>query len=80
MSPDERTVLLLLVAFATFFTAHVAIVVGLALRPPRWRALAALLVAPLAPYWGARNGMHKRVVLWGVSGAAYIVLRVIASR
>jgi hypothetical protein len=78
MSPDERLVLLLLVAFAVFVTVHVAIVFGLALRPPRWRALVALTVAPLAPYWGARAGMHARVVVWGVSAAAYIVLLLLA--
>ena len=57
-----------------------AIVFGLALRPPRWRALVALTVPPLAPYWGARGGMHARVVVWGASAAAYIVLRLIARR
>ncbi|MBC7051985.1 hypothetical protein G6O46_23535, partial [Salmonella enterica subsp. enterica serovar Enteritidis] len=41
----------LVVSFALFVTAHVAITYGLAFRPPRWRALAALFVAPLAPYW-----------------------------
>jgi hypothetical protein len=80
MTPDERIVLALLVAFAAFVTAHVALVVGLATRPPRWRAPVALVVVPLAPYWGARAGMHARVVLWGVSGAAYILFRFLADR
>ena len=41
----------LVLAFATLVTVHVAIVLGLAWRYPRWRALAALVVPPLAPYW-----------------------------
>ena len=80
MTHDERTVLALLVAFATFVTAHVALVLGLLARTPRWRGLVALPVVPLAPYWGARAGMYARVAVWGISALAYIALRVIASR
>jgi hypothetical protein len=80
VTPDERLLLLLLLSFAAFVTAHVALVFGLATRPPRWRALVALPALPLAPYWGARAGMHGRVVAWGISGAAYIVLRVLWAR
>jgi len=78
MSSDLRLVLLLVASFGVFVTAHVALVFGLAVRHPRWRALVALPVAPLAPYWGARAGMHARVVVWGISAAAYIVLRLLA--
>ena len=38
----------IIIAFALFVTAHVAITYGLAFRPPRWRAPVAFLVAPLA--------------------------------
>ncbi len=69
-----------MLSFSVLATAHVALVIGLAIRPPRWRALVALPVAPLAPYWGARAGMPVRAVLWGVSAIAYLTLRVIARR
>ena len=80
MSYDERLVLFLLVAFAAFVTAHVALVAGLVMRKPWWRGMVALPVAPLAPYWGARAGMHKRSVAWVVCAALYVVLRLLASR
>ena len=50
-------VVTLIVAFALLVTAHVAITYGLAWRPPRWRAAAAFVIAPLAPYWAWRERM-----------------------
>ena len=79
MSRDEIVAGLLVLAFAAVVTAHVTLVVGLAGRPPRWRALVALVVPPLGPYWGW-DGLRRRSVLWVVSAAAYAALRVIASR
>lgn len=79
MSRDEVVAGALLLAFAVLVTVHVAIVAGLLGRRPRWRAPAALVVAPLAPYW-AWTTMRKRAVLWVGSAVAYAVLRVIASR
>ncbi len=76
MSRDELQVVLLVAAFATFVTVHVALVAGLASRSPRWRSLVALPVLPLAPYWGIRAEMYARVVLWLASAAAYVALRV----
>jgi hypothetical protein len=78
MTHDELLVLSLLVAFATFVTAHLALVFGLALRKPWWRALLALPFAPLAPYWGVRAGMYVRAVVWVVSALAYLALRPVA--
>ena len=78
MTHDELLVLALLVAVATFVTVHLSLVFGLAFRSPWWRALVALPFAPLAPYWGARAGMHARSILWTVSALAYFVLRVVA--
>ena len=77
MTPDELLLASLLAAFATFVTAHLALVSGLALRKPRWRALLALPLAPLAPYWGARAAMYVRTVLWIASALAYLVLRAV---
>lgn len=79
MSRDEIVATALVLAFAVLVTAHVAIVAGLAGRAPRWRALPALVVAPLAPYW-AWPTMRRRAIVWLGSAAAYAVLRVLASR
>jgi hypothetical protein len=77
-SHEEKLVLALLLSFAALATAHLALVWGLAWRAPRWRALVALPVAPLAPFWGFRDGMHVRAAVWVVSAIAYIVARVMA--
>jgi hypothetical protein len=79
VSRDEIVAGALVLAFAVLATVHVAIVAGLAGRAPRWRALPALVVAPLAPYW-AWPTMRRRAVLWLASAAAYVVLHVLARR
>ncbi len=79
MSRDELVAGALVLAFAVLVTAHVALVVGLAGRAPRWRALVALAVPPLAPYWGW-SSFRRRSVLWVASAVAYGVLRLVASR
>jgi hypothetical protein len=60
---DAVAVGLTLLAFAALTTAHLAIVVGLSRRPPRWRAAAALFVGPLAIYWAVRERMRARLAL-----------------
>ncbi len=75
---QEKLVLALLAAFAVVLTAHVTLVWGLAWRRPRWRALLALPLAPLAPYWGFREGMHVRAAVWTLGAMAYIALRALA--
>jgi hypothetical protein len=80
MSRDEAVSAGLVVAFASLVTAHVMLVAGLAARPPRWRALAGLLVFPLALLWARDERMHRRLVLWLASGAAYGLLLWLASR
>jgi hypothetical protein len=69
----------LVIAFATLVTAHVMLVAAVA-APRRWHALAALVVAPLAPYWGWRRGMRARAALWALAALAYGALRWMASR
>jgi enterochelin esterase-like enzyme len=79
MSRDEILGALLVFAFAVFVTTHVALAYGLSSRQPRWQALVALLVPPLAPYWGWR-ALRGRTVLWGASFVAYAVLLAFAVR
>ena len=79
MSRDELVAVALVLAFAALVTAHVLLVLGLAARPPRWRALVALVVPPLAPWWG-RAAMRLRAAAWIVAALAYAVLRALAGR
>ena len=64
----------LILASTTMATIHVAIVLGLAVLDPRWRAVVALLVPPLAPYWALQNRMFTRGVVWIGSGVLYTAL------
>ncbi|HEY6560226.1 MAG TPA: hypothetical protein VI072_23235 [Polyangiaceae bacterium] len=75
---DLAVMLALVGSFALLVTMHVAIAAGLTLKPPRWRGLLALLVPPLAPYWGMRERMRRRTALWVVSLMVYIVARLAA--
>ncbi len=63
----------LVVALAAWLGAHSALIVGLFRRHLRTRAVLALLVPPLAPYWGWDSGMRKRPLLWVSALAAYAV-------
>ncbi|MDP9037149.1 MAG: hypothetical protein M3O50_20310 [Myxococcota bacterium] len=72
MKRDGLVLAVLLVAFASLVTAHVALVLGLARRPPRWRALLAFVVAPLAPAWGWREKMRVRGAIWIVAALVYV--------
>jgi hypothetical protein len=47
----------LAVVLVAFVAAHVALVVGLGRRDPWWRAIAAVAVPPLAPWWGWRSAL-----------------------
>jgi len=77
---DELLALGVPLAFASFVTAHVALVAGLASHRPRSRALVAALALPLAPYWGAKWGMRGRAAAWGLSALLYVALRLAAAR
>jgi hypothetical protein len=79
MKRDAIVAAAVVLAFAALVAAHVAIVASLARCSPRWRALAALVAAPLAPYWGWREGMRWRARVWVVAALAYGVARVLAS-
>jgi hypothetical protein len=76
MSRDELVFVLLVLSFASFMTAHVALCLALASREPRVRALMGFVLFPLAPYWGARDGQRKRALLWVFFAVAYVALRI----
>jgi hypothetical protein len=71
---DTFIVITLVVAFALFVTAHVAVTYGLATREPRWRAAVGFFFAPLGVYWAWRGQMRVRA---GAAAGA-LVLYVIA--
>lgn len=68
---DPLRLLLLAVAFGTLVTAHLALVIGLAARPPRRRALLAFFLPPLAPYWGWQERRYLASTLWLIGLVGY---------
>lgn len=64
---------ILVIASAAHVTVHVALLFGLFRRGPALRALAALLLPPLAPFWGYEVGLKKRSAAWLVSLVVYVV-------
>lgn len=76
---DIVVVALLVLAFASLVTTHVAIAFGLLRRRPRWRAVVALALPPLAPYWAWREQMRTRAALWVGALAVYAVALLLAS-
>jgi hypothetical protein len=75
---DLVVVITLVLAFALLITAQVAIVYGLALRPPRWRAAAAVFVAPLGAYWAWRGQMRIRAGIWAAALALYVLATIVS--
>jgi hypothetical protein len=71
---DALLVTGLVVTFAVLCTVHVAIVASLLRQHPRWRALVAFVVPPLAPYWALRTGMVVRGGIWIGSVILYTTL------
>jgi hypothetical protein len=63
---------------ALFVTAHLAIVTRLFGQPPRWRAPVALLVPPLAFFWGKKAEMTGLCRLWLGALVAYAVCLALA--
>jgi hypothetical protein len=69
----------LVVTFATFVTVHVFLAGRLLLRAtPRWRGLVAIVLPPLAPIWGYREGWRRSATLWVASVIGYLVARLAA--
>jgi hypothetical protein len=80
MTPGLLHAGVLLVAFATLATMHVTLAVGLLRRSPWWRGPVALLVPPLAPWWGWQAKMRLRSTLWVLAAAIYLAALVEALR
>jgi hypothetical protein len=62
-----------------FLATHVALSAAFFAEPPRWRALVALLVPPLAPYWGFSTKRKALSVLWLAFFVAYALTLAAAS-
>jgi hypothetical protein len=61
------------VAAGLHLVAHVTLVIGLLRRDPWWRGAVALVVPPLAPFWGYEARLRGRVTLWVVTLVVYLV-------
>jgi hypothetical protein len=66
-------------ALLAFAAAHASILAGLLARRPRRRAVVALFLAPLAPWWGWQEGMRRRALVWLVSLGVYAVAVAVAA-
>jgi hypothetical protein len=60
-------------ALTVFVAAHVALVAGLMRRRTWVSAAVALLVPPLAPWWGYREGLRVATIVWCAALALYAV-------
>jgi len=65
-------------ALAVFVAAHVVLVAGLARQRAWGRAVAALLVPPLAPWWGYGAGLRVATIAWCAALALYALGVVVA--
>jgi hypothetical protein len=63
---------LISVAVGLHLVAHVTLVIGLLRRDPWWHGLVALVVVPLAPYWGYEAKLRRRATLWVTSLVVYL--------
>jgi hypothetical protein len=77
--PDALRMAAIVASFAALCTVHVALAASLSIRGPWWRGLVAFAVAPLAPYWGFRDGLRRRAVAWTTALVLYVAARVLAS-
>ena len=77
---DAFLVIVIVTSFALLVTAHVALAAGLLARKPWLRALLAFFVPPAAPYFGIRERMWVRSIVWMLSLAVYVGARIAAGR
>jgi hypothetical protein len=67
----QAVAIVIAVSLVVFVAAHVSLLVSLLGRPSRVRGLVALVVPPLAPYWGWREGLKLRVYVWATTLTLY---------
>jgi hypothetical protein len=60
-------------ALLVFLGAHASILGALVMHRPRYRAAVAFAIPPLAPYWGWRAGLQRRVYAWAIAIVLYTV-------
>lgn len=78
---DAATLVVLLLAFATFVTSHVAIAVKLLARTEdRWRGAVVWIAPPLAPLWALQRTWRAWAVAWVGSFVVYAIALIIALR
>ena len=75
---DLTLLLLPPLSLGLLVTAHLAIVIGLLGQRPRWRALAAFLVPPLAVVWGFKAEMTGWCRVWLGAALVYAITLVVA--
>ena len=78
MTLDAIKVAALVLAFAGWVTVHVAIAFGLFARKRWGKGLLAFFVPIAAPYFGVREGMPARAVMWIALVVAYGIARAFA--
>ncbi|HYQ17189.1 MAG TPA: hypothetical protein VEQ58_15560 [Polyangiaceae bacterium] len=70
---------LISVSVGLHLVAHVTLVIGLLRRKPWWHGLVALVVPPLAAYWGYEAKLRGRVTLWLTTLAVYLASAIAAA-
>jgi len=70
---DIAIMLTLVGSFAILCTAHLALALGLTLKKPRWKGFVALVLAPLAPYWGHAARMRPLPAVWVTAFCLYVL-------
>ena len=74
LPPSELVGLgLLVLAFASLVTVHVALSYRVGALGPRWRGFLALLVPPAAPIWGFLLGLRLLPGLWMAFAVGYLI-------
>jgi len=76
---DVVLVLLPSLAFAALVTAHVRLLFGLLARRPRLRALWALFLPPLAPFWAFEDKLRGWATAWAIALVTYALSLLLAS-
>jgi hypothetical protein len=66
-------------AFGMSATAHLVLVVRALREGPAWRGLVALLVPPLAAYWGYRSRSRAWSGVWLGSLVVYLIALALAN-